>query len=93
MMCRYAIGVINVRRVWHATEAIDRHGQQEVVARFVRGSLRGGTQFRQKIFDKGEFVEKSLRPVLVTVCGIPNSAELGVRIQNSAELSVLGVIL
>ena len=31
--------------------------------------------------------------VLVTVCGIPNSAELGVRIQNSAELSVLGVIL
>ena len=31
--------------------------------------------------------------MLVTVCGIPNSAELRVRIQNSAESSVLGVIL
>jgi hypothetical protein len=31
--------------------------------------------------------------VLVTVCGIPNSAELGVRIRNSAESSVLDEIL
>jgi hypothetical protein len=32
-------------------------------------------------------------PLLVTVCGIPNSAELGVRIRNSAESSVLDEIL
>jgi hypothetical protein len=31
--------------------------------------------------------------LLVTVCGIPNSAELGVRIRNSAESSVLDEIL
>jgi len=31
--------------------------------------------------------------VLVTVCGIPNSAELGVRIQNSAEFTDREVIL
>jgi hypothetical protein len=62
-MCRYAIGAINVRRAWHAIEAIHGHAAGKVV--HWQGSLRGPTQFRQKLVDKGEFVNKSLRPVLL----------------------------
>jgi hypothetical protein len=39
------------------------------------------------------FKRKKNGQVLVTVCGIPNSAELGDRIQNSAEFTDPEVIL
>ena len=58
-----------------------------------RSDRRDAVELKTKSVSQIHIDPGNYSQVLVTVCGIPNSAELGVRIQNSAEFTDPEVIL